>query len=125
MIVDIAIGKVCNLKKKRKGNAMNEQPIPLDQKMPMRTTDCMPEYKLIPAEFMRDSNPWVEWQRAWFFEGLLDIPVPKDGVDGDAAMRHLCYIQRSWDTKHEHKTAAVAYLASLWFVKPSTTNTKG
>jgi hypothetical protein len=39
----------------------------------------------------------------------------KEGVDGNLAFRHLSAIQRSFTPKHEHKEAAVAYLASLWF----------
>jgi hypothetical protein len=36
-------------------------------------------------------------------------------VDGELAIRHLQVIQASFEPKHEHKEAAVAYLASLWF----------
>lgn len=63
---------------------------------------------------------WIEFQRQWFYEGLpadttMDL---KDGIDGNAAFRHLSAIQGSFEPKHEHKEAAVAYLASLWFKAP-------
>ena len=96
------------------------RPLPIDAEMPRRTVECMPTYADIPEDFTSGLHPWSRWQAKWFFEGLDDMPTPKDGIDGQAAMRHLNYIQRSWDTKHEHKAAAVAYLASLWFRGPNT-----
>jgi len=94
-------------------------PFPVDKKLPLRTVDCMPAYEAIPKEFKSQSNQWVRWQNEWFFHGLKAAPDPLDGIDGKAAMRHLNYIQRSWDTEHEHKECAVAYLASLWFRGPN------
>lgn len=79
----------------------------------------MPPYEDIPEEF-RDANgdnKWLQFQRDWFYGGLsadTDVDL-KDGVDGTMAFRHLKAIQRSFQPKHEHKVAAVAYLASLWF----------
>jgi hypothetical protein len=40
---------------------------------------------------------------------------PKEGVDVDKALRHIQAIMRSYQPKHEHKEAAVAYLLSQWF----------
>jgi hypothetical protein len=82
-------------------------------------SDLMPPYSSIPAEFKRDSNPWVKWQMEWFFRGLLSFPEAKEGIDQQAALRHLSCIQRSFAPKHEHKQAAVAYLASLWLMEPT------
>lgn len=76
----------------------------------------LPPYSIIPAEFKQGAGRWVRFQRAWFFEGF-----PKSGlvrradVDADVAFRHLANIQRSFEPKHEHKEAAVAWLASRWF----------
>lgn len=60
---------------------------------------------------------WVEFQRRWFFHGLPKGTQfkPRNGVDQNLALRHLAAIQGSFEPKHEHKEAAVAYLASLWF----------
>lgn len=85
---------------------------------PASVKDLMPAYTEIPAESRRQSNPWVKWQQEWFFSGLKRYPVPKEGIDRKAAMRHLNTIQGSFEPKHEHKEAAVAYLASLWFTSP-------
>ena len=78
----------------------------------------MPTYAEIPAEFKGSSGKWVDWQQEWFYSGLKGLPVAKEGINLDAAMRHLAVIQGSWAPKHEHKQAAVAYLASLWFSEP-------
>lgn len=60
---------------------------------------------------------WIEFQSRWFFSGLPrgTSVTPKDGIDLTLAMRHLGAIQRSFEPQHEHKEAAVAYLASRWF----------
>lgn len=80
--------------------------------------DLLPPYDEIPEEFKQQTNKWVLWQQQWFFSGLERAPKPKDGIDGNAAMRHLQAIQGSFDPKHEHKEAGVAYLASKWFESP-------
>lgn len=83
------------------------------------TDRLMPKYKDIPDEFRRGgagANRWLNFQRDWFYGGVENLEAtPKDGVDPTLAMRHLSAIQRSWQPKHQHKEAAVAYLASLWF----------
>lgn len=71
----------------------------------------------IPVEFQRGRTKWNHIQSRWFFSGLpkgTDFKA-KDGVDGKLALRHLGAIQRSFEPKHEHKEACVAYLMSLWF----------
>ena len=78
----------------------------------------MPRYEDIPAEFKSDTNPWVEWQSQWFYAGLPAFPQAREGINRNDAQRHLGAIQRSFEPKHEHKMAAVAYLASLWLQKP-------
>ena len=102
---------------------MFEQPTPVDQvdlAFGGKMDKLMPSQASIPDEFknFNSRNVWVEWQSDWFFNGLKQNPTPKVGVDLNAAMRHLRAIQASFEPKHEHKTSAVAYLASLWFDKP-------
>lgn len=86
---------------------------------PASVSDLMPEYDDIPAEFRDDAmarGKWCRFQSDWFFGGLKDLDVtPKPGIDTKAALRHLKAIQGSFEPQHEHKAAAVAYLASLWF----------
>ena len=78
----------------------------------------LPAYEDIPEEFKRLENPWVKFQRDWFFHGLPPNTQfgAKDGVNAETAFYHLHCIQSSYEPKHEHKEAAVAFLASLWFV---------
>lgn len=80
--------------------------------------EILPPYSEIPDEFKRGSNPWAEWQGEWFYSGLKKLPTPKAGIDLDLAMKNLACVQGSFEPKHEHKQAGVAYLASLWFEKP-------
>lgn len=85
---------------------------------PKDINTLMPAYASIPEEFKRMSGYWPKWQAEWFFEGLKAMPTPKAGIDLNTAMGHLAAIQRSFEPKHEHKAAAVAYLASIWFKTP-------
>lgn len=85
---------------------------------PANVSQLMPAYEQIPVEFRRGESEWVDWQSQWFYHGIKKLPTPKPGVDLDKAIRHLRCIQGSFEPKHEHKQAAVAYLASLWFEQP-------
>lgn len=86
----------------------------------------LPPMSEIPEEFV-DSNTrtkWVGFARDWFFRGIATDGLKfKDGIDPNKAMRHLQTIQGSFQPKHEHKEAAVAYLASLWLDESSTWET--
>lgn len=82
--------------------------------------DLMPAMESIPEEF-RDRNSRSSWNlfvRDWFFSSnhlaVWDLHE-RDGVDGNAAYRHLSVVIRSFQPKHEHKEAAVAWLLSRWF----------
>ena len=86
---------------------------------PARLGDLMPPYDTVPSEFKSSSNKWVNWQQEWFFRGLDAFPEAKPGIDVNVAGNHLAAIQGSFEPKHEHKQAAVAYLASLWLVAPT------
>lgn len=83
----------------------------------------LPRWADIPEEFHKEtvvSAPWYRFQQVWFAYGLdedsgfvgVDL---KEGIDGNMAFRHLATIQGSYEPKHEHKIAGVAWLASLWF----------
>ena len=82
---------------------------------PALVSNLMPPMVDIPDEFKRDRSPWNAIVSRWFFSGLKGRLVPKDGIDYTSAMRHLSAVMRSYEPKHEHKEAAVAYLLSLWF----------
>jgi hypothetical protein len=85
-----------------------------DCAFPARALKLMPEYSQIPDEFKCSAHPWAQWQAEWFYCGLKQAPTPRAGIDLRKAMRHLQVIQGSFAPKHEHKAAAVAFLASRW-----------
>jgi hypothetical protein len=69
---------------------------------------------------------WRRFQMEWFYGGLKDAKVtPKPGIDKGEALAHLKSIQSSFEPKHEHKVAAVAYLASRWFERAEWTGADG
>lgn len=98
-----------------------EQPHEVGNYFPANLGELLPPYDEIPKEFRigQFQNPYVKFQNKWFFEGLNEIPAAKAGIDQQKAIRHLSAIQRSFDPKHEHKVAAVAWLASLWLKEPN------
>ena len=79
--------------------------------------DFMVPMSQIPAEFHRSCGKWIDLVSRWFFSGLPKGTgfIARDGIDKDAALRHLRTIMVSFEPKHEHKEACVAYLMSLWF----------
>jgi hypothetical protein len=96
-------------------------PVPVskvDLVYPARALDLMPPLHQIPSRY-RQINPWSAFCTHWMFQGLTDEVQfhLKDGVDGEAAYRHLSVIVGSFAPKHEHKEAAFSYLCSLWFTK--------
>lgn len=84
--------------------------------------DLMPSYQDIPMEFRQhNGTKWNRFQSDWFYAGINPAGlIAKEGIDKNAALRHLKAINGSFAPKHEHKEAAVAYLASLWFDAAST-----
>ena len=77
----------------------------------------LPSWASIPDDFKYGrGNKWVALVDQWFFRGLQGYGfVPKDGIDSEAAIRHVAACMGSFAPKHEHKTAGCAYLLSLWF----------
>ncbi len=80
-----------------------------------KALSVMPPYPDIPEAFKNNSNAWVGIANKWFFEGFDARPlIAKPGIDKTDAIRHLKSIMCSFEPKHEHKIAAVAYLMSEW-----------
>ena len=80
----------------------------------------MPPHHTVPAEFT-NMNAVTEWNRFvshWLFTGnplkVWDLHLHPE-IDGGQAFRHLTAISRSFQPKHEHKEAALAWLLSRWF----------
>jgi hypothetical protein len=78
--------------------------------------ELLPPISEIPEEFHDFRNPWSQFQSHWFYRGLPATTQvePHEDIDLNQAFRHLQAIQKSFEPEHEHKTAGVAYLASLW-----------
>lgn len=82
----------------------------------------LPRWEEIPEEFKSFggtgtvAKKWIKVVDDVFFRGIKIVEaIPKNGIDKKVAIRHLTSILHSWEPKHEHKTAGVAYLMSLWF----------
>ena len=91
----------------------------IDTTFPARALEWMPLWEEIPEDFRTGDGEAARWHKIvhdWFYRGL-DEPqfFLKPGIDGEVAVRHLQAILGSYAPKHEHKVAAVAWLASLWF----------
>jgi hypothetical protein len=85
----------------------------------------MPLHADIPTDYP-DRAEWEKFVSHWFFQGdpfaKWDLLVRPD-VDGNTAFTHLRALMGSYEPKHEHKEAAVAWLASRWFaaIRPKAT----
>lgn len=83
---------------------------------PAFVSDMMPKYEDIPERYKDHNDPANEFVSNWFFDGLKNPEfVPREGVDPKKAFRHILCIMRSFEPKHEHKIASVAYLLDEWF----------
>ena len=88
----------------------------LDVIFPTNVMHLMPPYKEIPDEFRQGRTKWNQFFNTMFFSGITGLElIPVEGIDKQMAWMHIRAISGSWELKHEHKEAAVAYLMSLWF----------
>lgn len=88
----------------------------LDAAFPTSVRDYLPAYRDVPDEYKHGDNPYAKFISLWFFTGAdLSRLVARDGIDADAALRHLKYCMGSWEPKHEHKEAGCAMLLHEWF----------
>lgn len=91
----------------------------IDQAFGGKIDKLLPTYASIPDEFKRhNGNKWVDVVETWFFEGLDPKRlIPEPHIDKRDALGHLRAIMCSFEPKHEHKIAGVAYLMSMWFAE--------
>lgn len=85
---------------------------------PGDVTQLMPKWEEIPVQFRAyKGNEWVKFVTSWFFAGWPTDRVlyTREDVDPNEALVHLSTIMRSFQPKHEHKEAAVAWLMSRWY----------
>ena len=82
------------------------------------TTPEMPKYDEIPEKFKEFNlnNKWNKLFNDMFFSGLSELELkPKKGINEKTAWVHLRLWAGSFESKHNHKEAAFAYMASIWF----------
>lgn len=89
----------------------------LDMVFGTNAMELLPPWSSIPDEFKRGRTKWNKLFRDWFYGGItsLDGFIPKPGIDKNAALRMIQACMGSWEPKHEHKEAGVAYMFSEFF----------
>ena len=96
----------------------------VDVAFPSDALNIMPKMLDIPDEFKHCNSQWNRLFSDWFYSGIDGSGlIPAEGVNKVDAFRHLKVVAGSFAPKHEHKEAAFAYLASLWFKPESTWQT--
>jgi len=84
------------------------------------TQKYMIPYSDIPDEYKNGNTDGNKFFCDMFYAGVKDIEmIPKEGIDPDKAWRHIRSIAGSFEPKHEHKEACIAYLLEQWFSKLS------
>lgn len=80
-----------------------------------KALEIMPKMKDIPNDFPNRVK-WVKVMSDWFFAGIKNAKwTPKEGVETKKALAAITTVMHSFAPKHEHKTAAVAFMLSEWF----------
>ncbi len=96
-----------------------------DLDLALGNIDHMPDYDDLPDDFKRGSGVHCRAISTWFFNGAKKDGgalvvgdnkfTPKDGVDGQKAIRAIGSIMKSFAPKHEHKIGGCGFLLSEWF----------
>lgn len=98
-----------------------EQPVAVSrvqQAFPADLGDLLPPLDLIPEVFQKGRAGHVSTYARAMAIGRIDESlalIKRDDVDSEVAWKHLCTIAGSFEPRHEHKEAALAWLISLWF----------
>lgn len=88
----------------------------LDMAFGGKIENLLPPYNAIPEQFKNGVTEWNRFFSDMFFAGIKSLELtPREGIDQAKALRHIRTISASFEPKHEHKEAGVAYLMSLWF----------
>lgn len=79
-------------------------------------TTYLPKWEDIPEEFKERKTKWNKLFSRIFYSGSHGIQFKMgDPHDFPKVIRALKAIMISFEPKHEHKEAGVAYLMSQWF----------
>ena len=80
----------------------------------------IPVWEEIPSEYKDENHPYSKLAARIFFgqakEEFIDLE-PRDGIDTTKAVRMIKAALGSFEPKHEHKIAGVAYLFDTFFEK--------
>ena len=80
------------------------------------TVTGLPAYSDVPDEFKRAGSKWNRLFNDMFMCGITSLKLaPKGDIDPAKAWRHIRALSGSFQPKHEHKEAGVAYLMSQYF----------
>lgn len=82
---------------------------------PAQVEHLMPAWEDIPKDYS-DKETWDEFAHGWFYGKPLPLVLLKKGMSHARVTRHLRCVAGSFQPKHEHKMAAMAWLASQWLV---------
>jgi hypothetical protein len=96
---------------------INTEITQVDVIFPARVSHLMPAWSDIPEDYKNGRKPSCDIFSRWFFSGLPKGTqfIPREGVDVTKALAHLKCILGSFEPKHEHKEASVAFLLDEWF----------
>jgi len=86
-----------------------------DVEIAFGTTKGLPKWEDIPDEFKAGKTTWNKFFSHIFYRGGKGVAMDfNEGVDPKKFYRwfgaHAC----SWDPKHEHKEAGIAFRISRW-----------
>lgn len=100
-----------------------------DAEIAFGTIRHIPRREELPIEYQRDwhrdSQPFCKAISDWFYHGAKGdgksliaggyMFTPKEGVDGNKALRAIKAAMVSWEPQHEHKIGACGWMLSEWF----------
>ena len=107
-------------KQDMKQNEQQFKPMPvnmIDVAFGGHAMEILPPWEQIPDEFKHGYTKWNKIASRWYFRGLpkgTEFKC-KPGIDKTPALANIQCALSSFEPKHEHKEAGVAYLMSLWF----------
>ena len=91
----------------------------VQQVFPANLGDLLPPLDLIPEAYRSGRAGHVSTYARSMALGRIDESlalIKRPGVDPELAWTHLCTIASSFEPKHEHKEAALAWLLSMWYL---------
>ena len=76
----------------------------------------LPLWDDISDKYKDERHPLQEIASRWFFEGAHEyVFTPREGVDANKALRMIAACMGSYEPKHQHKMAGIAYMLDEFF----------